>query len=381
MGLTASTGSLNWRIWGREMGLRVFFGVFVLISAAVIGVTSVRPAVAREVVVPLFSGVVFADGRPIEKAIAIRMEAENSAMIDTTYTLDSGKFLFRNLLLVYEDVYFLVIREPEYRELRYRVERSQFVADSASAAIVHSIGSVILDLERLPPERKIRKAEPKAVDARQLKAEISDEARREFNLGLKNIADGSSKEALAHLKKAVELSPEYFDALARLGSEYMKAGQPREAETMLERAQALNPNDPIPMTNLGTLQFQEGERVNSAGAGNSPAAETAYRNAADLFEKALRLNPLAPRTNFYLGIALYKLGAYERSESVLINTLALDGRMHEARLTLINIYNRQHRYDDALKQISEYLKANPDAPQRKQLEEMRTEIQGALARR
>jgi tetratricopeptide (TPR) repeat protein len=359
--------------------------LFVRISAAMIIVTSVRPAFApafaREVVVPLFVGQVFADGRPIEKAIAIRIEAENSAMIDTTYTLDSGKFLFRNLLLVYEDAYFLVIREPDYKELRYRVERSQFVADSASPLMVHSIGSVILDLERLPPERKIRKAGPKAVDARQLKAEISDEARREFNLALKNIANGSSKEALAHLKKAVELSPEYYDALARLGSEYMKAGQPREARTMLERAQALNPNDPIPLTNLGTLQFQEGERVESAGSGNSLVAETSYRNAADYFEKALRLNPLAPRANFYLGIALYKLGAYERSESALINTLALDGRMHEARLTLINIYNRRHRYDDALKQISEYLQANPDAPQRKQLEDMRSQIQGALARR
>jgi Flp pilus assembly protein TadD len=363
------------------MALRVFFNRFLLVSAAVISVASVRPAFAREVVVPLFGGIVFADGRPIERAIAIRMEAENSAIIDTTYTLDSGKFLFRNILLVAEDTYFLVIREPEYRELRYRVERSQFVADSASSAIVHSIGSVILDLERLPPEWKERKIGPKAVDARLLKAEISDEARHEFNLALKSAADGKSKEALAHLKKAVELSPEYYDALARLGSEYMKAGEPNEARPILERAQALNPNDPIPLTNLGILQFEEGERLGLAGAGNSAAAETRYRNAAEFFEKALRLNPLDPRASFYLGIAYYKQGAYERSESMLINALALDGRMHEARLTLINIYNRQHRYDDALKQISEYLKAIPDAPQRKQLEELRAQIQRNPSRR
>jgi Flp pilus assembly protein TadD len=361
---------------GKKMRVRAFIKMLLIISGVAITVTSVRPAVAREVVVLSLGGIVFADGRPIDKVVAIRLEAENSAMVAMAYTLDSGKFLFQNTTLESEDNYFLVIKDLDYKELRHRVDRGYFFQDSASAYIMHSSGSIILDLQSLPPEKKLPKSGLKAVDARQLKAEISDEARREYNLALKKIANGNSKEALEHMKKAVDLSPEFYDALIRLGSEYMRADQPDKARGILKRAQALNPNDPIPLTNLGIIQFQEGEKLESAGAGNLAAVQTDYRNAVELFEKALRLNSLAPRTNLYLGIAYYKLGVYDKSESLLINTLALDGRMHEARLTLISIYSRQNRNDAALKQIAEYLQANPDTPRRKQLEVLRAKIKG-----
>jgi len=98
----------------------------------------------------------------------------------------------------------------------------------------------------------------------------------------------------------------------------------------------------------------------------------------ELFEKALRLNPLSPRANFYVGSALYKLGEYEKAESALLHTLELDGRMQEARLALLNIYMRQKRYDLALKQISAYLQANPNSPERERLEKLKARIQSAL---
>jgi tetratricopeptide (TPR) repeat protein len=212
---------------------------------------------------------------------------------------------------------------------------------------------------------------------RQLEAEISSEARREYNLALQNIAAGDSRTARTHLEKAVELAPDYYDALNKLGVEYLRAGQYRKAEAILDRAHGINPNDPLPLTNLGILHFQEGEALAHAG---SDGVEASYRKAVDLFEKALRLDPLSPRTNFHLGTALYKIGDYERAESLLINALAQDGQMHEARLTLLNIYTRQRRYDDALKQISAYLQANPDSPQRKQLEALRIQIESSLRR-
>jgi tetratricopeptide (TPR) repeat protein len=340
-----------------------------------------RPAFARLVVVTLFGGTVFADGRPIEKAVAVRLEAENSALVATTYTGDLGRFLFRNLELDIDEGHYLVINEPGFKELRYWLGKDYFLQDSAMASIVHSRGSVMLDLVRIPPEKKVRQTGPMAVDARQLKAEISEEARREYNLALKDGVEGKSREMLGHLEKAIGLAPEYYDALTRLGSEYMKAGQPEKARLILERAQALNPNDPIPLTNLGILQFQQGENVDTAGANSSAEAEASFRNALELFEKALQLNPRDPRVNLYLGIVHYKLGSYDQSEQLLVHALALDERMYEARLTLISIYSRVHRYKDALTQIAEYLRANPDAPQRKQLEGLQKQIQESSAER
>jgi tetratricopeptide (TPR) repeat protein len=359
------------------MNCRAVSRVIFLMSAAAVTAVLCRPASAREAIVPMFGGIVYADGRPIERAIGVRLEAEDRSLISTTATIGSGRFIFRALELDIDANYYLIINESGFKDLRYRVVAGYFLPDSASPGIAHSSGLVMLDIESLPPEKKARRGGPVAVDTRQLTAEVSTEARREYHLALKDGAEGKSKEMVAHLEKALDLAPEYYDALNRLGSEYIRTGQLEKARTILERAEALNPNDPIPLTNLGILQFQQGERLAEAGGDNAAEAGPFYRNAMEFFEKALRLNPLDPRVNVYLGITCYRLGFYEKSEALLTNALALDGRLQEARLTLISLYHRLHRYADALKQIEEYLQANPDAPQRMQLEQLRTQIQEA----
>lgn len=99
----------------------------------------------------------------------------------------------------------------------------------------------------------------------------------------------------------------------------------------------------------------------------------------DALEKALRLGPQTPDASFYLGTALYKTGAYERAEPLLVDALVLDSGMHEARLVLLNIYTRLGRFKDALQQISMCLDARPDSPNREQLMDIKTKIETALS--
>jgi tetratricopeptide (TPR) repeat protein len=353
--------------------------IFILISLCVLA----RPGVTAEyVVIPVLRGQLFADGRPVNQTIEIVLEAQDSSVVARAYTTGSAEFMFRDILLNLQQNYYLFVKEFGYKELRFGLNMNDFVADSAVRSIFHFAGTVMLNLESLPRGKINGKAGPKVVDARQLKAEISEEARRQYNLGLEGIATGDSKAALGHLEKSVELAPEFYDALNRLGTEYLRVGQHREAEAILERARGINPNDPLPLTNLGILHLQEGEKLAPAAAGDGDArlgpGETSFRKALEMFEKALRLNPLAPRANFYLGNALYKLGDYESAESRLLHTLDLDGRMYEARLVLLNIYTRQKRYEGALKQISEYLTANPDSPEKARLERLKAQIENTL---
>jgi tetratricopeptide (TPR) repeat protein len=346
------------------------------------GIFSPLIAANREVVVPLLTGDVFADGRPINKTVMIRLETLGSAIVATTYNMDHAKFTFRDLSLMLDDQYSLVVRDSGFKELRYDLNMNDFVADSAFPGVYAFVGLITLNLESLPADNNQankNRAGPRMVDARQLKAEISAEARREYNLALADMSEGR-KSALAHLEKAVELAPEYYDALNKLGAEYLKARQYRKSESILNRACALNPNDPLPLINLGILYLQEGEGLASSAAvkpGNNPEDEC-YRKAVDAFEKARRLAPLAPRTALYLGNALYKVSAYEKAEAAFINALALDEKMHEARLMLVNIYIRLQRYDAALKQISVYLKSNPNAAQREQMEALKAKIEHSL---
>jgi tetratricopeptide (TPR) repeat protein len=369
------------RIWGVAMIIRMFFVGMLLWALSPLNV------VAEDVFVPLLTGEVFVDGRPIDKVVEVRLEAHNQALVASAYTFESARFTFRGIMLALEDTYYLVINESGFRELRYELRVFDFIRDSASSRIRHFAGLLVLNLERLPPEKKANDGRiigPKAVDARQLKAEISDEARREYNLALQEAAAGDARAALTRLEKAVKLAPEYYDALNKLGAAYLRAGEYRKAEAILDRARALNPNDPLPLTNLGILHFEEGGKPASATAagadGGLAAAEASYRKAVEFFDKALRLDSLAPRTNFYLGTALYKIGSYERAESLLLNTLALDKTMHEAHLTLLNIYTRQQRYDAALEQIAAYLEAIPDSPKRQQLEALRIQIESSRSK-
>jgi len=333
---------------------------------------------AQQVLVPMISGQLFADGRPVDRIVEVRLEGQDQSLAGTAFTFGSSRFTFRNVVISLDQNYSLFIRAPGFKELRHHLTMNDFMPDSASTQIYHFGGSITLNLESLPPEQD-DKSGPKVVDAKQLAAKVPDRARREYDLGLRAAAAGDSREAMAHLEKAVELAPDFYDALNKLGVEYLRVRQYRKAESILGKARALNPNDPLPLTNLGILHLQEGESLAVAPDAVQDAAKASYGKAVGVFEKVIALGPLSPRVGFYLGTALYRLGEYERAESVLIKTLSLDSMVHEARLTLVSIYTRQKRYKEALEQINAYLEANPDSPQSEKLEDLKTQIESALA--
>jgi len=339
-------------------------------------------ALAQNAFVPSFGGKVFADGRSIDWVVEVRLEGQDSSYVASAHTRGTSDFSFRNVMLQRGSYYYLIIKEPGYRELRYALNPEDFKQDNRNQGVYFYTGLITLNIESIPPEERTdqkRLAGPKAIGVEQLKTRIPDKARKEYELALEDIDAGKNDTALTHLEKAVEFEPKYYDALSRLGAEYLRAKQYRKAEQILERARSLNPNDSVPLTNLGTLYFEQGERLAAAGGAGAGAdsVDALYRKAVDLFEEALRLDPLGPRTNYYLGTALYRVGNYERAESLLVNALALDAQMHQARLTLLNLYIRQNRYDDVVKQIDAYLAAYPDAPQRQQMEKLKLQIENS----
>ena len=182
--------------------------------------------------------------------------------------------------------------------------------------------------------------------------------------------------ALRHLETALEVAPDYYDALNTVGIEYLKAGRYREAEDSLEHARELGPSDPRPLVNLGTLHFQEGQ--SSDFGGQQERALESYEQAIGFLDEAIRLDPLAAEAHFYLGSALYETGNYERVESLLIRSLDLDDELIDAHLTLLNLYTRMQRYESALVEIETYLEADPESPQREVLESVKAQIEGVL---
>ena len=350
-----------------------------VVGAAVLAIVLFVPtALSQTAMITRLGGRVMEDGRPIRRIVEIRLESGTSGIVDTAYTLGGEEFEFRSVPIELSDEFFLTIQEPGYREVREEVRIGR---DPFGRGVISDVGIVILYLESLPSD-DVDAGPAETVDLRQLAAEISDEARDAYEAGLEHLDAGNSEESLESLELAVELAPDYYDALNKLGVEYLNLERYRDAEQMLERAYALNGNDPIPLTNLGTLHFQEGEALMQSGltANDLNRAMASFVQSADYLAEAMRLDPASGRIAYYLGSALYKTGAYDAAEEALYFAMDNDPRMDAARLALINVYVGQQRYEAALEQIALYLEANPDTPEREALEGARSAIETSLGR-
>ncbi len=358
----------------------------IIFAATFLCALAAANAVAQEEVEVSFSGRVLAEGRPVNWTLQVRLEREDSSLIDTAHTGGSDSFRFSQVMLRKYEHSYLVIREPEYKELRYPISLDDFFRTSyynpslqRELARYYNKTIYILNLEKLPSKAEPGQAQmagPKSIPVDQI---LSKKAQKEYDQATEALTSGDNESALKHLEKVVELAPKNYIVAGKLGAEYLKAGHLEKAEAMLIQARSLNSKDLTVLTNLGSLYLQQGDKI-AAGAADAESlpGEASYRKAVEVLEEALRLNPQEPRSNYYMGAALYKVGDYEKAEPLLIKALELDKELGEARLALLNLYIRQQDYNAALEQISVYLKAYPDSPQRQQLEKFRAQIENAI---
>ncbi len=106
-------------------------------------------------------------------------------------------------------------------------------------------------------------------------------------------------EALARAQLAAQLLPDNADVLSLLGSLYLQASEPQPAKAVstLERAKALQPDNPLIMFALGNAYF----------------SDSSYMQAAGSIEAGLKLEPDNANALFDLGNAYYKLTQYDQA--------------------------------------------------------------------
>ena len=78
-----------------------------------------------------------------------------------------------------------------------------------------------------------------------------------WGLSLKHL--GQHADALAPLRKGIELTPDNFDLHLGMGEALLELGRRLEAETYLQNALRLNPADPRPAEALRRLKATDAE--------------------------------------------------------------------------------------------------------------------------
>ena len=330
----------------------------------IVAVTACAAAMGTALGQDFFRGRVVAD---VERAgIVVTLERQNGQIVAQAMTDGRGAFTFSDALAAetIDNYAFLVVDEEGFEPYRQRLARTDIQ------------GGGLFTIYLAPEGAAAGGAAGNAVDVRQLLADIPDEALEEYERALEDIDDEDHADAVERLERAVELAPEFYDAWIDLGGQLNVIERYDDAKRAYERAGEVNPNGALAHVNLGVIYYQEGER--HAADENVVEAMGTFAEAYASLELALELDPVSVQGRFYMGATLYRLAEFDQAEAQLQAAVELGGGHAESRLMLINVYNRQGRYDRALEQANLFLDENPDAPQRGSIERVREQLQAVV---
>lgn len=185
--------------------------------------------------------------------------------------------------------------------------------------------------------------------------EVPDEARKLYKKGAEAL-DDKKDEGLESLKKAVEIFPTYYDALDRLGGEYVLRKQYEEAAKYLIRAIDVNRRSYSSYYALGLASYN---------LKNMPAA-------IEALHAATVINPQSVNAHVFYGMVLRIDGSFEKAEKALLQAKSLtkNAPVAEVHWQLGLLYEKTERYKQAADELELFLKAAPKAANTDQIKKL-----------
>jgi tetratricopeptide (TPR) repeat protein len=276
--------------------------------------------------------------------VTVSLESGNGALIDQTVANNEGDFFFGNLS---DPSYLVTISSPAYNPASERVEFVRSVGPGEQGE-TRTIEITLTGRGGVrPPRAGLNFAQnvPKA-------------ARDAYESSLKLSREGRAPDALAALREAVKIFPDYFDARFLLANEYVKGGKLPDAITELNEAQRINPKDDRVWHAFGGVLMQQRK----------------FAVAARVFAEAARLSPLDPQYPLLAGTALIeqalltdpgKTGerdyAFAEAEKSLARAYQLsDRKLAAVHLQLARLHERRGERARAADELEQYLRQTPD---------------------
>ena len=153
--------------------------------------------------------------------------------------------------------------------------------------------------------------------------------------------------AIAHLKRAVELAPQFSDAWNHLGTIAYQTGRYAEAETDFRKGLEAEPDAYAPLVNLG------GVLINLAK----------WDEALAYNRQAVLKSPHDALANSQLGIAYFYAGQLDSAEKYLTAAKQIDpAHFSHPQMLLAEIHLRRNEPEAAAGELQDLLKWHPDLP-------------------
>ncbi len=271
------------------------------------------------------------DHRPADQ-VRVTVMDDGYAVLASTLTDSSGRFQFR----VRGSTTFYIDAEPTthtFKSQRVQVD---------GGAIVHSGSQTLrVDIELEAGDTKQLKPQVRGVLFHQ---DVPAQARLHFEEALKLLKD-KPNEAYGRLRAALQLFPDYYDAMEVLGSEYVKEDFLDFAVPILEHAVEVNPSGERSHYALGVAYYKLRR----------------YESAQKAFARMAELNPKSANGILYLGLTYAKLGNRDQAEAQLKAAYTAGAKkVPDLHLALASIYIDTKRYQEAVDQLNTLLREIPD---------------------
>jgi Tfp pilus assembly protein PilF len=265
-------------------------------------------------------------------------------LIAETFSRTEGQFSFKRVV---EDEYVVETRETD-----------KFEATSTSVAVrpfPRNRPTTFYVMVDVPLKRIAARPAPGVVAA-DVDLNVTKEARKHFDAGMKAIAAGNSEKGIAELEAAIAAYPAYYAARLELARELRAQKRYDESEETLKPLLESAARRVEPRVEYGILLITAGRRD----------------EAVTELNKALEIEEPNWAIHFYLGWALLEKNG-EQAKHHFERALVLDERKAaRAHLPLARLANEKGERQTAIKHLDAYVAAAPkaaDAEQARKLAE------------
>lgn len=283
------------------------------------------------------------NGGPPAPNITVQLERFSGGIVDQMPIDGRGKFRFSNLQRGY---YTLYVSAPGYKQARQQAD-------------LQVVTRIYLIVELTPDEKNaISGSASNVIDAR-----VPLAAQEEFAKARVALSDKKVKDGLLHLKKAVDLYPDFFEAHVLLSDAYMGDLQLELAETALRRAAEIKPDNSAVLFSLGEV-YRRQKR---------------YDDAEKLINDGLQLDDKSWQGHYTLARVHWDKTEILKAAPHVGRTLQINPDYADAHLLAGNIFVRLRLLDRAVIEYGEYLRLAPKGEAADQTRELVAKIKKTLA--